>query len=233
MKLAIFSDIHGNYQALKAIFNKIGNTYDEIIFLGDAIDIGPDSLECVKMLQKNNVKFVLGNHDLYYTRGPKIDSDLQGLKLDHHNWTEKQLKGIKIQDRKNNEDLRYDIEYKGIKLSFIHFFINNEKYPFEHLDILKDDRYKEVFQKEKADYVFYGHNHDEDFHEIDGTKYYGIGSSGCTKDDNTYYYSIEINDRKVDIKKIDFKYDRNSFERRINSLNYPDIKAIKSIFFGL
>ena len=233
MKLAIFSDIHGNYQALKAIMKKIKDNYDEIIFLGDAIDIGPDSLECVKLLQQHNVKFVLGNHDLYYTRGPESDEDLQGEELKHHKWTEKQLKGIQLQDRDHNVDLRYDINYKGVKLSFIHFFINNDVYPFEHLDILKDKRYIKVFQKETADYIFYGHNHDEDYHEVDGRKYYGIGSSGCTKDDKTYYYEIKIDNKNVDIKKINLKYDRKCFERRINSINYPDKSAIKSIFFGL
>ena len=79
MKLAIFSDIHGNYQALKAIFKKIGNDYDEVIFLGDAIGIGPDSYECVKLLQEKKVRFISGNHDLYYIRGPQIDEDLKGL----------------------------------------------------------------------------------------------------------------------------------------------------------
>ena len=49
MKIAVFSDIHGNYQALKAILKKIGNNYDEIVFLGDVIDLGPDSYECVKL----------------------------------------------------------------------------------------------------------------------------------------------------------------------------------------
>lgn len=233
MKIAVFSDIHGNYQALKAVLKKISNKYDEIVFLGDAIDVGPDSLECIKLLQKSNVKFVLGNHDLYYTRGPKIDDDLVGIQLDHHNWTEKQLKGIKLQDRENNVDLRYDIKLFGKKFTFIHYFLTNEKYPFEHLDILDDDRYIKIFDKEDADYVFYGHNHDEDYHEINGKKYYGIGSSGCRKDNKTYFYSISVTDSKVSIKKIKTRYDRKTFERRMANIDYPDKTNIEEIFFGL
>ncbi len=228
MKLAIFSDIHGNYQALKAIFKKIGNDYDEVIFLGDAIGIGPDSYECVKLLQEKKVRFISGNHDLYYIRGPQIDEDLKGLQLEHHNWVTKTLKGISIED-----NLRYDHNYGGVSFSFFHFFINNEEYPFEHLDIFNDNRYVNVFKKEKAKYVFYGHNHDEEFREIDGTKYYGVGSSGCTKNGKTYFYSVIIKDKNVSVKKVSVKYDRRSFVNRMKSINYPDKKAIENIFFGL
>ncbi len=230
MKLAVFSDIHGNYQALSSIVKKIGNKYDEVIFLGDAIDIGPDSLECVKLIQEKKIRFILGNHDLYYTRGPQIDEDLVGEQLEHHKWTSRNLKGIKIED---NDNLRYDFKYKNKKFSFFHFFLNNEEYPFEHLDIFKDNRYKEIFDKETANYIFYGHNHNEEYRELNGKKYYGIGSSGCTTKNKTYFYSIFINERRVSVKRIKVRYNRKKFLRRLNSINYPDKKNIEKIFFGL
>ena len=46
MKIAVFSDVHGNYQATKAILDDIkNNNYDEVICLGDIIGIGPKSKE--------------------------------------------------------------------------------------------------------------------------------------------------------------------------------------------
>ena len=40
MKIAIFSDVHGNYQATQAILEDINkNNFDEIICLGDIIGI--------------------------------------------------------------------------------------------------------------------------------------------------------------------------------------------------
>lgn len=232
MKIAVFSDIHGNYQALKAILKKIGNEYYDIIFLGDAIGLGPDSYDCVKLLQEKNVKFVLGNHDLYYTRGSEIDEDLKGLGLKHHNWVVKNLNGIKLEDRSNDKDLRYDLKIKDHTFSFFHFFLTHQTYPFEHLDILKDDRYIEVFDREDAEYTFYGHNHEEDYHKINGKHYYGIGSSGCTKDNKTYFYSIFI-DKKVTIKRVKVTYDRKTFENRMKDIKYPDKTNIEKIFFGL
>jgi len=232
MKIAVFSDIHGNYQALKAILKKIGNDYDEIISLGDVIGLGPDSYECARTLLNSNVRLILGNHDLYHTRGPEIDGDLKGLELKHHNWVSKSLNGLMFNDRKNDKDLRYDLKIKGHTFSFFHFFLNYEEYPFEHLDILNYDRYLEVFDREDAEYSFYGHNHEEDYHLINNKHYYGIGSSGCTKDNKTYFYSIYV-DEKVKVKKINVKYDRETFENRIKDLDYPDKSTIEKIFFGL
>ncbi len=230
MRLAVFSDIHGNYQALKAIIKRTRKRYDEIIFLGDAIDLGPDSLECVKLIQKNNIRFILGNHDLYYTRGTDIDDDLEGEELEHVKWTRNNLKNIVIEDKDN---LRYDFKYKNNRFSFFHFFLTDDKYPFEHLDILRDGTYEKVFDKETANYIFYGHNHDEEYREINGKKYYGVGSSGCVKKNKTYFYSISIKDKKVNVKKIKVRFNRKKFVNKIKNINFPDKHNILKIFFGL
>ena len=233
MKIAVFSDIHGNYQALVAILKKIGNNYDKIIFLGDAIAIGPDSKECVKTLQNDKIVFLLGNHDLYCTRGTKMDPDLSGVKLAHHNYIEKSLGEIKLIE---NDNLRYDFTYNDISFSFFHYFFatnNKELYPYEHLDILRNGTYKEIYDKESSDYVFFGHNHEETYNKINNKHYYGIGSSGCTFDDKTYFYSIYIKDKNVSVKKIKVRYNRKKFINRINNSNYPDLDRLKPIFYGL
>lgn len=41
---------------------------DEIICLGDTIDIGPNSKECIDLLIENNVKSVLGDCEIYLLR---------------------------------------------------------------------------------------------------------------------------------------------------------------------
>ena len=228
MKIAVFSDIHGNYQALKSILNRVKN-YDKVIFLGDAIGLGPDSLLCAKKIQESDIIYLLGNHELYYTRGSSIDEDLVDDKLEHHKWIVKSLKDYKIKDEDN---LKYELNIKDYKLTFFHYFITNDKYPFEHLDILKDDRYKEVYNKVESDYVFFGHNHAETYNEINGKHYYGIGSSGCNDSNKTYYYSITI-DNNVTVKKKTIQYNRRKFNNRMNNIKYPEKDHLKQIFFGM
>ena len=64
MKLAVFSDIHGNIQALNAILKDIKNKdVDKIISLGDVIGLGPSSKECYeKIIKVKNIKLIAVNH---------------------------------------------------------------------------------------------------------------------------------------------------------------------------
>ena len=65
MRLAIFSDVHGNYQATKAIIEDIKkSSFDEVICLGDIIGIGPKPKETLELLLNSNITILAGNHDL-------------------------------------------------------------------------------------------------------------------------------------------------------------------------
>ena len=53
-KIAVFSDIHGNLQALQAILEDIKKEpIDSIICLGDVIGIGPNSKETLRLIEEN------------------------------------------------------------------------------------------------------------------------------------------------------------------------------------
>lgn len=81
MKLAVVSDIHGNYKALEAFINYIeqqraaGEGVDQILFLGDYFADGPNPklvLQMMKSLQEKYVcHFVLGNREEYLLNNRK------------------------------------------------------------------------------------------------------------------------------------------------------------------
>ena len=92
MRIAIFSDIHGNKQALTSIIEDIKNeNIDEIICLGDTIGIGPNPKECMDIIIDNDIKMVLGNHELYYLEGTDIDDEMSEGEIIHQNWVKKQI----------------------------------------------------------------------------------------------------------------------------------------------
>ncbi len=65
MKLAIISDIHGNYDAFREVLADIGRCkVDQIISLGDNIGYGPESDRVVRKIIELNIPSVLGNHEL-------------------------------------------------------------------------------------------------------------------------------------------------------------------------
>ena len=72
MKKFVIGDIHGNYKELKELLSNINPDYhnDELIFLGDYIDRGPDSYHVIQLLitlqekhGKNNIILLKGNHE--------------------------------------------------------------------------------------------------------------------------------------------------------------------------
>ncbi len=58
-RIAIVSDIHGNFEALKAL----PNHYDELWVLGDLVNYGPQPAEVIEFVRKRATLVVRGNHD--------------------------------------------------------------------------------------------------------------------------------------------------------------------------
>ena len=80
--------------------------------------------------------------------------------------------------------------------------------------------------------MFIGHSHDAFQINNDGL-FTCVGSSGCTKDNKTFYTILEIIDKSVRITKKELEYNRKEFEKIMKQSDYPDIERAKSDFFGL
>ena len=70
MKTAFISDIHGNYEALKAVLAKIDQLgVTRIICAGDIIGYYSQVNECCDELRARGIPSVMGNHDWYMAGG--------------------------------------------------------------------------------------------------------------------------------------------------------------------
>ncbi len=232
-KLAVFSDIHGNLQALEAILNDINNNdYDEVYCLGDVIALGPNPKECLDLIIKNNIKLILGNHELYYLRGTNIEKMNDSTKL-HQFWIKKIL-NHEYEDYLNTCPLVIEKKIGKHRICFEHFLIKDNKlqYPFEELSITKDESIKCLVHSLSNDITIIGHEHNP-FTIVSNNKLICIGSSGLLKDDNTFYYSLEnVNDNLI-IKQKNIKYDRKKLVNTLNNTEYPDKSIISKYFFGI
>lgn len=63
VRYAILSDIHGNLEALEAVYAEL-EPDDQVLCLGDVVGYGPNPNECVRLLRERNARCVLGNHDV-------------------------------------------------------------------------------------------------------------------------------------------------------------------------
>ncbi|OIO24892.1 hypothetical protein AUJ65_00185 [Candidatus Micrarchaeota archaeon CG1_02_51_15] len=81
MKIALISDIHGNYPALEAVlesqaFRSVKTAY----CLGDLVGYYPYPEECVKRIMKEGIPCVMGNHDYSLVVGKPCQKNQVGLK---------------------------------------------------------------------------------------------------------------------------------------------------------
>lgn len=74
MRIALFSDIHGNATALDAVLAAVAaqGGVDEVWVLGDLVAVGPEPIAVIERLTAlPNVRFTRGNTDRYVTIGDR------------------------------------------------------------------------------------------------------------------------------------------------------------------
>ncbi len=60
----VIGDVHGHYKGLMTLLEAIAPTLnDQVYFLGDLIDRGPQSAQVVKFVKESQYKCLLGNHE--------------------------------------------------------------------------------------------------------------------------------------------------------------------------
>ena len=219
-KIAIFTDIHGNLEALTSILYDIDkNKYDEIVCLGDFVGIGANSKECLELLMnRKDIKVVLGNHELYQIKGPYIKEQPEENRL-HAEW----IRGI-LNDKDmaylNSLDLSYEKLIDNNLFTFSHFFIENEKddYPF----LLFEDN-QELISKAlqyPSNNIFVGHLHKRIFLKDKNTTIFALESSGCTLSNQTSYIEV-ISDGALIVNTKYVTYDRKLYEKKLREVPFP------------
>lgn len=65
MRIAILSDIHGNYDALQKVLADATHAHaDSLICLGDCIGYGPEPEAVIQAVRKLEIPSILGNHEM-------------------------------------------------------------------------------------------------------------------------------------------------------------------------
>lgn len=220
MKLALFTDIHGNLEALTAILEDIQrNPVDDVLCLGDVLGIGPNPRECLSLIIQNHVKLVLGNHELYFLDG----FHEKGITTEEYEYLEWERSLMDEEDRKFLKTCSLSLSYN--QFQFSHFLIQNEKnpMPFYTLDVLKEEHLK----YKNSSRVFIGHWHRHFVKE----HVFGLGSSGCVPDHKTFYYIL--NTDTGNLQKIEIVFDRDAFVRKLKKIKYPGKDFVAKTFFGI
>lgn len=169
--IAIISDIHGNYEALKSVLSVIDEkNIKEIFCLGDVVGYYSQVNECCDELRKRNVKCVMGNHDWYMIADsfcPRSQSVNDCLKYQRQVIT------------KENKDwiASFPVIRKEYGISMVHGSWNN---PID--DYLEPT--EEYFEKIDGKYFVSGHCHVQRLEQYKNKIYCNPGSVGQPRDND-------------------------------------------------
>ena len=198
MKIAVFSDIHGDLAALKSVLAQLREkNADLTVFLGDIFQRGNEEFECLEMLRSSGAVCLKGNCELYAEHGVDVDPDVEHLR-DYYDGVRKQLTDSQMEFIRNMP-LSYETECQGHRLHFSHFlFLDKDAaYPFLPLSSLKNGTFDEACRKEDVtgyDLAVIGHCH-QNFEKGNVISVSAAGLEGAS------YLIIEVNENAVTFER--------------------------------
>ena len=199
MKIAVFSDVHGNLKALKAVLNQIKEKdADLTVFLGDIFQRGQEETECLELLKNSGIVCLKGNCELYVQYGVDIDPDVEYLR-DYYEGMRKKLTNGQMQFIRQMP-LFYEVDCPGHKIHFSHFLFSDidSAYPFYQLSSLKNGVFEQACKTDgimKYDLVVIGHCH-QNFVKGNVVSVSAAGLEGAS------YLLIEVNEDAVSFEHV-------------------------------
>lgn len=202
MRIAVFSDIHGNLQALKSALEQIREKKpDKIVFLGDIFQRGNEEIKCLEMLKDSEIVCIKGNCELYLANGVDIDPDVEYLR-DYYDSAREKLSDEQLQFVKQMP-LFFEMKCFGHGILFTHFLFTNTKaaYPYYQLSSLKDGTFDKACESEdvkRYELVVIGHCH-QNFVKRNVVS---VSASGL---DNPSYLLIEANEDELRFEHVNIR----------------------------
>lgn len=205
MRICIFSDVHGNLEALKLMLKKEKNNTDVFIFLGDIFGYFHGQKEIMNILMDiPNMYSVKGNHDDLYTKG-LYDSELRKKCVDTYG------KSYELCiDRLQQEFIKKMPEYLNVNIAGKEIGIYHGG-PSDYLnERIYPDSQLTLNENEKFDYLFLGHTHYRLKRAVGKTLVINPGSLGQPRDGMGFSYCIlhpetnlvEFKNVEIDVNKL-------------------------------
>ena len=153
MKIAIISDLHGNYAALRTLHDN----YDELWVLGDLVNYGPEPGAVVDFVKANSTVVVRGNHDhaIGYDVDPRCTARYQKMAELTRKYTASVLKSAQ-REFLRQLPLNLELQREGTRFYLCHAKPSDPLYGYCPEE--SDEWIKELGLI-KADVLLVGHTH--------------------------------------------------------------------------
>lgn len=235
-KIAVITDIHGNSPALNAVLRDISSRgVDDIYCLGDVVGIGPDSNQVLELLlSRNDVYFVVGNHDLAVLAAFNGEEAPRGHHNErkHHQWLADRINPAYM-NTMSSWPKQLIINYFNNQLLFTHYHLDQNNNWF--LPIEKNpttENLDQVYKKTKYQLVCFGHHHIVHHFVSSARVYFNPGSLGCYDKPLARYGIVTLTENAMSEELIEVPYENKEFLQSYDRLQVPEREFILKIFHG-
>ena len=200
MRIAIFSDVHGNLPALELFLNNTKDC-DEYIFLGDAVNYGPWGNECVQLIKElNPLAKIMGNHEEYFLAGKYSGSNIIPTTFFEYCFP--------------RFELLDEINTYAQSQIFKNFFLTHTidgRTIFPDTEITIEKNY------------MIGHSHKQHIMTQNNLKLINPGSVGQNRTNINIINYTTLNTQNMEFKQESIHYDSNVIINEMESLGFPEL----------
>jgi putative phosphoesterase len=186
MKIAVFGDIHGNLEALKAAHAEaVSRGVDKIYHLGDLGGYAPFVNEVVDFIAGHGIEGVQGNYD------DTVGNEREHCGCKYEDTVQEEMANLAFAWTKQHTSQRAKEYLKALPLSIL-FQVEGRKVLLFHATPHKNNLYwyedrpekffREMGAKTGADILIYGHTHKPYRRDIEDKVFINAGSVGKPKD---------------------------------------------------
>jgi predicted phosphodiesterase len=245
MRVAVISDIHGNFEALKRVIKNIEQSkVDKIMCLGDMIGYGPQPEEVVQLIIENQIDCILGNHERALIDDQRLNTFSSNAK------TSLEITRNLISEKTVAFIRNLSINHVLDDFLFVHGTPPDSVSTY--FDRLSDEEYEHIFQELQQTVAFVGHTHDpicfasagnifcHQFLKIgenplkQGLKYIiNVGSVGQPRDGNpnAKYVIFDSERTTVYLRYVDYDIDKTA--DLILKRGFPEINADRLYYMSI
>ena len=220
-RTALISDIHGNFEALKAVVSDAQKSGLEIFLnAGDAVGFGIYPSQVVQALRSPMFLSVLGNVDLEVLEALRLGKSPKGE--DAEELTIQELTPSDVAYLQSlPKDLRFEIA--GTRVLLTHGSPDSVE---EHIyPDSPESRLKEIAARAEADVIVTGHTHLQLNRSVDGVTFVNPGSVGrpVNGEPKAEYAVLSFNPLRVEFRNV--SYDVESLADEMRKKGLPESHA--------
>ncbi|MEE9217032.1 MAG: metallophosphoesterase family protein [Anaerolineales bacterium] len=224
MKIAIFSDVHANIQALEAVWDEIQQQDpDQVYCLGDLVGYGANPNEAIEFIRKNEIPTIMGNYD----NGVGLELDSCGCK--YSNSRLERLGELSIwwsrgHTSQANKDFLQELP-REIRLKENVLLVHGS--PRSLHEYLPEERPTVTFERiakvAECDIMLFGHTHIPYEKRVAGTLFVNAGSVGRPKDGDPRAGYVILDSGEVEFRRV--AYDAEAAAQAVRASDLPDYYA--------